>query len=137
MLANTTTRFKRKTKVVNDCWVWNGTVGKNGYGKTTLKSVHMSAHTASYKLFVGDIPKGLHLDHLCRNKLCVNPSHLEPVTPGENVRRHYAHQTHCKHGHKYTLSNTYFRPSGRGIRGCRKCRAIASKKSESLRRSFC
>lgn len=67
------------------CWVWTGDVQNRGYGCLGCRAD--TTHTASYRILVGSIPKGLTLDHLCRNKLCCNPAHLEPVTIQENVRR--------------------------------------------------
>jgi hypothetical protein len=72
------------------------------------------AHRASYRLFVAPIPEELELDHLCRNRSCVHPFYLEPITHRENLMRgdtiaaRYAAQTHCKHGHPKTPENTYF-----------------------------
>lgn len=65
------------------CWEWQGPMHPKGYGTFA----HELAHRRSYEMFVGDIPDGLHIDHLCRNKRCVNPAHLEPVTHAENNRR--------------------------------------------------
>lgn len=68
------------------CWVWRGgTV--NGYGRTSVAGKAVAVHRAAYEVLVGPIPEGLTLDHLCRNRACYNPAHLEPVTLSENVRR--------------------------------------------------
>jgi hypothetical protein len=69
------------------CWEWLGFRKNTGYGQFRHKGRTQPAHRFFYRLYVGEIPDGLHLDHLCRNRLCVNPEHLEPVTREENVRR--------------------------------------------------
>lgn len=70
----------------NGCWLWTG-CRSNGYGQIGMDGRMMLAHRLAYELIIGPIPTGLHIDHLCRTPLCVNPAHLEPVTPAENIRR--------------------------------------------------
>lgn len=69
------------------CWIWQLTIDRCGYGKTSIKSTSRHAHRVYYERKYGTIPCGLLLDHLCRVRCCVNPDHLEPVTPVENTRR--------------------------------------------------
>ena len=112
------------------CWNWKAGKTK-GYGMFYLNGRSVGAHRVSYELYVGKIPKGLTLDHLCRNTACVNPRHLEPVTLGVNVLRSNnlcavnARKTHCKNGHKFTKENTYYFKStwvkDRKFRQCKKC----------------
>lgn len=74
-----------------DCWEWSGSVIKStGYGQVWADGTNHLAHRVVYELLIGPIPEGLQLDHLCRNRRCVNPEHLEPVTGKENIRRGHA-----------------------------------------------
>lgn len=115
------------------CWLWLGSVGHNGYGKTKVANKHYAAHRLVYETNVGPIPDGLELDHLCRVRLCVNPEHLEPVTRRENLARSNASAAvsmrfdTCVRGHDLTPENTYVRPSRPTSRACRTCRRAFAK----------
>ena len=124
-----------------DCWLWIGTITANGYGQVKHNGRDIGAHRAAYQILVGPIPDGLTIDHLCRNRRCVNPTHLEPVTTKENLRRGLsptainARKTHCIHGHEFTKDNTYHR---KGIgRRCRTCaRALNRVRNDENRASI-
>lgn len=114
------------------CWDFQGTRILSGYGRISWNGRAWLTHRVSYTLFVGTIPAGLEIDHLCKNKACCNPAHLEAVTRGENIRRgtqwhHLAEKerakTVCPAGHSYDSENTYFSPSG--CRQCRICKRAA------------
>lgn len=119
-----------KTAGENGCWIWTGSKLKTGYGTLGINKMNVLAHRLSYELNVGPIPEGMTIDHKCRNRSCVNPDHLEPVTMYENVMRGNspssinARRTHCKNGHPFDDSNTYLRPGkipGEKKRLCRTC----------------
>ena len=116
-------RFVMKIKVAESgCWEWQNSITQ-GYGKFWNGKKCIRAHRFSYQLYKGCIPKGLEIDHLCRNMRCVNPDHLEAVTHLENCLRgngnYKARLTHCPHGHSYDEKNTYTSPKGERI--CRTC----------------
>lgn len=78
----------------NGCWIWTGAIHKSGYGQMKWKGQSTVAHRVLYSVLVGEIPKGFVIDHLCNVKLCVNPEHLEAVTPSVNTQRAWNRQ-HC------------------------------------------
>jgi len=104
------------------CWNWVGHIALSGYGLFWVagRDIQVLAHRLVYQLLVGEIPFGLCLDHLCRNKRCVNPKHLEPVTLVENFRRGRILKTHCKHGHPLSGDNL-LTISTRPGRHCKTC----------------
>ena len=124
-------RFWKKVDpaIGDECWPWTAALDRGGYGLIKFGGASRRAHRIAYMLLVGPIQEGLVLDHLCRNRRCVNPAHLEPVTQEENARRgEQAQMTHCIRGHELTPENTYVKPSN-GRRGCLQCR-------RSRRRSY-
>jgi len=124
-------RFESKVSKSVMCWQWTGCTVRLGYGRFSIAGVPMAAHRAAYQLFVGPIPKGLDIDHLCRNPGCVNPSHLEPVTRRENTLRGFgrpavqARQVRCKRGHEFSAENTQAEKDG--SRRCRECRRASQR----------
>lgn len=123
-------RFLTKVRKDSDgCWIWTGALqGKgaktgSGYGSFRLEGRVRPAHRVAYEHFVGEIPAGLTLDHLCEVTSCVNPSHLEEVTHLVNIGRSArARKTHCKRGHELSGDNLYVHITS-GSRVCKTCRA--------------
>lgn len=116
-----------RCKRVGTCWMWTGTLFTGpfgGYGQAWWDGKHRMAHKLSFSWYRGEVPAGLELDHTCRNRACINPYHLEPVTRRENVRRGVSivavqmAKTHCKHGHLLQGWNLLPRV---GRRDCRPC----------------
>lgn len=110
------------------CWLWQGRVKANGYGTFSVAhSTPVNAHRWSYERFVGPIPEGMELDHLCRVRSCVNPQHLEVVDHQTNMRRapvngggrFWASRDHCHRGHAFDVANTRMY---KGARICRACK---------------
>lgn len=122
-------RFIEKIEVdaATGCWNWTASLfARTGYAQFRYSpQKNGRGHCWAYEHYVGPVPPGLQLDHLCRNKRCVNPGHLEAVTAQENVLRSdnacglNARKTHCKHGHEFTPENTHVNKAG--SRMCREC----------------
>lgn len=116
------------------CWPWPGHVGRLGYAQAKFQGAFYLAHRLAYILARGEIPLGLVLDHLCRNRSCCNPDHLEPVTPRENVARgegvaaRNIQKTHCPRGHEYAPRNAA------GRRTCKTCARAHSRAHDIKRR---
>jgi len=135
--------------VVTDagCWEWTRHQDGKGYGVISVRSIDgkwstAKTHRVAYELLVGPIPGGLQLDHLCRNRICCNPDHLEPVTNRENAIRGYgwsginARKTHCPQGHEFTPENTMTKTTAFGTIGreCRLCSKLMQRKRVDAKR---
>lgn len=124
-------RFWQKVDKTETCWLWTHGRSRKGYGQFWADGKQLQAHRWAYEQMVGPIPEGMTLDHLvdrCRNKHCVRPDHLEPVTPEENHRRWVEAQRSvptCKRGHEWTPENSYVNQAG--LRRCKACRASNEK----------
>lgn len=130
-------RFLKKIEVhENGCWMWKGVL-VGGYAQMYIYQRKVYGYRWTYILFKGAIPDGLQLDHLCRNRSCVNPDHLELVTQRENILRGIAptainaRKTHCPKGHPYNEKNTYVWNNGRKCRICHSIKVIECKKRKA------
>lgn len=116
------------------CWLFTGRPHGSGYAHASLNGVFVLLHRAVYVHLVGPIADGLVLDHLCRVRHCVNPTHLEPVTHAENVRRgSRSNATHCANGHEFTPGNTKAYPARPGKALRRDCRECAKERNRRYR----
>jgi hypothetical protein len=126
----------RTAALPNGCWEWRGSANPRGYGhiRLDMNGRIYAVHRVAYEQLVGPIPAGLEIDHLCFNRRCVNPDHLEPVTRLENVRRGRTNQndgkTHCKRGHEFDAANTSI-----DVLGKRVCKACARERQRTYRRA--
>ena len=129
-------RFIAKTRDgPDDCWEWTACLIRGGYSQFSENGKNVLGHRWAYEHWIGPIPEGLEIDHLCRNRWCVNPEHLEVVTRKENIDRSPIEisktrrkLTHCPQGHPYSGENliiTIRRNNGRN-RICRECHRIQS-----------
>lgn len=132
----TRARFLSKVADVdaNGCTLWTGLTSRQGYGRFSIGNRDLRAHRLAYEWAHGPVPDELVIDHLCRNRACVNVAHLEAVTHAENVRRgSRATRTHCPQGHEYSDENTYVAKTG--WRSCRECHRVSTRKHQRAKRA--
>lgn len=134
-------RFWQKVdKNPSGCWNWTASK-RHGYGQFFPAGKPVQAHRWLYERLLGPVPAELDLDHLCRNRACVNPDHLEPVTRrvntlrGEAVTAEHARKTHCVHGHEFTPENTLRRSGKPWWRKCRTCNTLYHRSLRATRRA--
>lgn len=124
-MTNVESRFMKFVDKSGSCWMWTGRTDRYGYGRFKLDRRMALAHRVSFLFSLGSIPPGMTIDHLCRNRACVRPDHLEVVTRKVNSLRGIgptavnARKTVCNSGHPFSPENTYTRPNGH--RDCRTC----------------
>jgi len=125
--------FDKTQRYEGGCLIWTGCKDPKGYGSINIERRHVKVHRFAYETVFGAIPKGLEIDHLCRNPSCVEPTHLEAVTSRENTLRGdrfsmgrlNRDKTHCLRGHPYDEDNTY---KHRNHRYCKACHNISRRK---------
>lgn len=118
--------------VEGPCWLWLGAISHDKYGVFWIQGKVRPAHVLAYIAYAGSLPKGLVVDHLCRNMRCVNPDHMEPVTPGENTLRMVPFRLKkprtCKWGHPLAGDNL----TGGKRQRCRTCRNSESRERKRV-----
>jgi hypothetical protein len=124
------------------CWEWTGAKNRQGYGVSNYENRTMAAYRLAYMSEVGPVPEGMQLDHLCRNRACVRPSHLEAVPArinllrGDNHAAHFARRTHCDKGHPFSGSNlSWYWNLGRRVRRCSACYRASYARSNAKARA--
>lgn len=135
-------RFWAKVNKTDSCWLWTGAITGAGYGNFWIGGGYEAAHRVAWRLSGGaPVPRELVLDHLCRNRACVNPEHVEPVTQAINVQRglcppatraRHLRRTHCIHGHPLFGENVTLRADG--SRRCRICNRASVRKRRLARK---
>lgn len=124
LLAEASPRFWEKVDKTDGCWVWTAARAGGGYGVFWFQRRNVPAHRFSLMEAGVDIPEDMQVDHLCRNRQCVRPDHLEVVDcrtnllRGDTIPAHNAAKTHCPEGHPYSGANLYTHSRGRQCRAC-------------------
>lgn len=128
----------KDTGYTSDCWLWQRSLTTTGYGQIKRNGIYKFVHRLAYEKEYGPIADGLVIDHLCRQRSCIRPDHLEAVTHQENLLRgetiaaNHAKRKDCRNGHSLEGDNLYMTPNGR--RNCRKCRSEAMKRYSKRKR---
>lgn len=125
-------RFWSRVDKTDTCWNWTAGTYNEGYGVFVIKSQSYTVHRLSYEMEHGPIEPGLHIHHICENKLCVRPDHLEAITPGAHNGIHKrATATHCPQGHPYSEDNLAWTGPDKRWRRCRTCLREAQHRAEA------